>query len=72
MAEAAQAHAGNGAGRAATAGEVILDVHDISLSFGGVRAIDGVSFDIREGEVRAIIGPNGAGKSSLLNVVNGF
>ena len=69
MAEAA-AHIGNGA--AAAAGEVILDVHDISLSFGGVRAIDGVSCDIREGEVRAIIGPNGAGKSSLLNVINGF
>ena len=72
MAEVAHAHAGNGAGVVAAAGEVILDVRDISLSFGGVRAIDGVSFDIREGEVRAIIGPNGAGKSSLLNVINGF
>ena len=52
--------------------EVVLDVRDISLSFGGVRAIDGVSFDIRTGEVRAIIGPNGAGKSSMINVINGF
>jgi branched-chain amino acid transport system ATP-binding protein len=52
--------------------EHILEVADISLSFGGVRAIEDVSFDVREGEVRAIIGPNGAGKSSMLNVINGF
>ena len=44
----------------------------MSLSFGGVRAIRDVSFDIRKGEVRAIIGPNGAGKTSMLNVINGF
>ena len=41
-------------------------------SFGGVRAITDVSFDIRKGEIRAIIGPNGAGKTSMLNVINGF
>ena len=41
-------------------------------SFGGVRAISDVSFDIRKGEIRAIIGPNGAGKTSMLNVINGF
>ena len=70
MAQAAEAHTGNGA--RTPSGEVVLDVRDIALSFGGVRAIDGVSFDIREGEVRAIIGPNGAGKSSMLNVINGF
>ncbi len=52
--------------------EVLLDVADISLSFGGVKAIQGVSFDIRRGEVRAIIGPNGAGKTSMLNCINGF
>jgi branched-chain amino acid transport system ATP-binding protein len=52
--------------------EVLLSVEDISLSFGGVKALNGVSFDIRKGEVRAIIGPNGAGKSSMLNVINGF
>ncbi|HCI07226.1 MAG TPA: ABC transporter ATP-binding protein, partial [Sulfitobacter sp.] len=40
--------------------------------FGGVEAIKNISFDIREGEVRAIIGPNGAGKSSMLNVISGF
>jgi branched-chain amino acid transport system ATP-binding protein len=42
------------------------------MRFGGVTAIKDVSFDILEGEVRAIIGPNGAGKSSMLNVINGF
>ncbi len=52
--------------------EVLLSVENVSLSFGGVRAIRGVSFDIRKGEIRAIIGPNGAGKTSMLNVINGF
>ncbi len=51
--------------------DVLLAVEDISLAFGGVQALSGISFDVREGEVRAIIGPNGAGKSSLLNVING-
>jgi len=54
------------------AGEVLLSVDDVSLAFGGVRAVTGVSFDIRKGEIRAIIGPNGAGKTSMLNVINGF
>src|SRR5947199_6328332 len=54
------------------AGEVLLAVENVSLAFGGVKAISGVSFDIRKGEIRAIIGPNGAGKTSLLNVINGF
>src|SRR5258707_6697371 len=53
-------------------GDVILRVEDISLAFGGVKALSEVSFDVREHEVRAIIGPNGAGKSSMLNVVNGI
>ena len=52
-------------------GEVILAVEDVSLAFGGVKALSDVSFDVREHEVRAIIGPNGAGKSSMLNVING-
>ena len=55
-----------------TTGEVLLSVEDVSLSFGGIRAINNVSFDIRKGEIRAIIGPNGAGKTSMLNVINGF
>lgn len=54
------------------AGEVLLDIDNVSLSFGGIRAINNVSFDIRKGEIRAIIGPNGAGKTSMLNVINGF
>ncbi len=53
-------------------GEPILQVENISLSFGGVNALTDVSFDILAGEVRAIIGPNGAGKTSMLNVINGF
>ena len=52
-------------------GDVLLAVEDVSLSFGGVAALSGVSLEARRGEIRAIIGPNGAGKSSLLNVING-
>ena len=58
--------------RAPDAPEALLSVENISLSFGGVKAITDVSFDIRKGEIRAIIGPNGAGKTSLLNCINGF
>jgi len=53
-------------------GDVLLSVEAVSLSFGGVKAVNDVSFDIRKGEIRAIIGPNGAGKTSMLNVINGF
>jgi branched-chain amino acid transport system ATP-binding protein len=53
-------------------GEPILTIENVSLSFGGVRALSDVSFDICEHEIRAIIGPNGAGKTSMLNVINGF
>ena len=52
-------------------GDVILDVKNISLRFGGVKALTDISFNVREHEVRAIIGPNGAGKSSMLNCING-
>ena len=50
---------------------VILDLQNISLSFGGVKALTDISFNVRKGEIRSIIGPNGAGKSSMLNVING-
>ena len=53
-------------------GGTMLEVDNISLSFGGVKALVEVSFEIREHEILAIIGPNGAGKSSMLNVINGF
>ena len=52
-------------------GEVILEVKNISLRFGGVKALTDISFNVREHELRAIIGPNGAGKSSMLNCING-
>jgi branched-chain amino acid transport system ATP-binding protein len=58
--------------RTGTAPEVLLKVENVSLSFGGVKAITNISFDICKGEIRAIIGPNGAGKTSMLNVINGF
>lgn len=53
-------------------GEELLRVDNVTLRFGGVTAIEDISFDILKGEVRAIIGPNGAGKTSMLNVINGF
>lgn len=55
-----------------TIGGPVMEMKNITLRFGGVVAIKDISFDIREGEIRAIIGPNGAGKSSMLNVINGF
>ena len=53
------------------AGEVVLAAENVSLAFGGVKALTDISFNVREHEIRAIIGPNGAGKSSMLNVING-
>ena len=53
-------------------GGPVMEIENITLRFGGVTAIEDISFDILEGEIRAIIGPNGAGKSSMLNVINGF
>lgn len=50
----------------------LLEVSDLSLSFGGVRAIHEVSFDVAEGEIFSIIGPNGAGKTSIFNAISRF
>ncbi|MEM6577762.1 MAG: ABC transporter ATP-binding protein [Pseudomonadota bacterium] len=58
--------------RAFPIGEPILEVNNISLSFGGVKAITDTSFKVLQHEIKAIIGPNGAGKSSLLNCINGI
>ena len=52
--------------------EVIMNIKDINLSFGGLKALSGVSLQIKKGEILAIIGPNGAGKSSMLNVISGI
>jgi len=49
----------------------VLSVRDLSKSFGGVKAVDGVSFDVGAGEFLALIGPNGAGKSTCFNIING-
>ena len=50
----------------------MLQIEDLFLSFGGVRAIDGLNLTVPDGTITALIGPNGAGKTSVLNVVNGF
>lgn len=55
---------------AATSGEPVLRVQSLSVHFGGVKAVDGVSFDVPEGEITAIIGPNGAGKTTVFNTVS--
>jgi branched-chain amino acid transport system ATP-binding protein len=52
-------------------GDVLLGVENITLSFGAVQALSGVSLDVRAGEIFSIIGPNGAGKTSMINVING-
>jgi branched-chain amino acid transport system ATP-binding protein len=48
----------------------LFEAQDISISFGGIRAVDGVSFDVKEGEIFAIVGPNGAGKSTIFNLIS--
>ncbi|HIF36707.1 MAG TPA: ATP-binding cassette domain-containing protein, partial [Candidatus Thioglobus sp.] len=49
-----------------------LEIKNLSISFGGVKAVDDVSFSIEEGSVYAIIGPNGAGKSTIFNLLSRF
>ncbi len=51
---------------------VKLGISDLRLSFGGVTALNGVAFDVKDGEILALIGPNGAGKTSLINSISGF
>ena len=61
-----------GASTGQGSGEVLLKVSELSKSFGGLKAVQNVSFDVRRGEIVGIIGPNGAGKTTLFNVLNGF
>src|SRR6516225_10120313 len=58
--------------RSPTLGEDLLALRDVSISFGGLRAVDGVDLRVPEGGLYGIIGPNGAGKTTLFNVINGF
>lgn len=59
-------------GSALPSGETLLQVSDLSLRFGGVKALSDINFNVTAGKIHAIIGPNGAGKSSLLNCVSGL
>jgi branched-chain amino acid transport system permease protein len=61
-----------GEGRRGTGGEVLFEVAGLGRSFGGVRALEDVSLDLRAGEVLGLIGPNGSGKTTLLNAVTGI
>jgi branched-chain amino acid transport system ATP-binding protein len=52
--------------------ELLLQIENLHKSFGGVKAVDGVSFDLHKGEIMGVIGPNGSGKTSLVNLITGF
>jgi ABC-type branched-subunit amino acid transport system ATPase component/MFS family permease len=67
------AAAGDGDGHSAVReGPPVLEVREVTRRFGGVRALDGVSFDVRPGEILGFIGPNGAGKTTLFDVISGY
>ena len=52
--------------------EIVLETRDLSMHFGGVKAVDRVDFSLHENELRCLIGPNGAGKSTLISQIAGF
>ena len=65
-------HAVTEATTGANGGAPILTVEDVHLSFGGIRAVNGATFSVREGSITSLIGPNGAGKTTLFNCITGF
>ena len=52
--------------------KVLLTVHDLKVSYGGIQAVKGVSFEVREGELVSLIGSNGAGKTTTMNAITGL
>lgn len=52
--------------------EALLSVRGVSMSFGGVKVLDGIDLDVKPGEIRGLIGPNGAGKTTMLNIISGI
>jgi branched-chain amino acid transport system ATP-binding protein/branched-chain amino acid transport system permease protein len=58
--------------RSQGSGDVVLEIRNLSRSFGGLKAVQNVSFKLRRNEILGIIGPNGAGKTTLFNLLNGF
>ena len=56
----------------AAGNDTVLKLQNLHLAFGGVMALDGLSCDVRQGEIFGIIGPNGAGKTSAINCISGF
>ncbi len=68
----AQVRAGRVAEKALDDRPVVLTATELEVSFGGIRAVGGVSLDLREGEILGLIGPNGAGKTTVFDLISGF
>ena len=71
-AKLARAEAGLAKGKLSLPADVVLDVQDLCMYFGGVKAVDGLSFQVKKGEIFGLIGPNGAGKTTVFNCITQF